>query len=205
MTIKSDKSKVTLDFECEIDEQKYDIKFHYTDELGQTISILEKEEEYTGYPAQLFTEIVDFLRSQSVLGDGGAVPAVAKTAAPAPAVAPAPATPLPIPTMGVDTSALSTASAPAPVPAPVPTPEGQPQSKMPSGGYNAPTLNVEPVQSFTGETHPPAASPVPVREVVATSGEDANDPAILAEREAAVKKSSTGEKSIKRASEEAEE
>lgn len=69
MAIKSDKSKVTLDFECEINEETYMVRFHHTEELGQTISVCEKDSDtYIGYPVDLFTEIVDFLRSQKVIG-----------------------------------------------------------------------------------------------------------------------------------------
>jgi len=83
MTIKSDKSKVTLDFECEINKESYLVKFHYTEELGQTISICENSSVstvYTGYPVDLFTEIVDFLRAQKVIGHSSdIVPSMSKS------------------------------------------------------------------------------------------------------------------------------
>jgi len=181
MTIKSDKSKVTLDFECEIQDQKYSIRFHYT-ELGQTISICEDNDAYTGYPAQLFSEIVDFLRSQNVIGnDSEMVPQVSRsvlpTVQPLNSVAPLPVTHINLDSDIKESGDFSNT-------------DNEPQRKV--------IMDVEPVQSFSDgqssskiPTQVKSSTPVDKSSAI----EDANDPDMLSQRQAAVAKAKN--KSIK--------
>ncbi|MFA5598960.1 MAG: hypothetical protein WDA06_00050 [Phenylobacterium sp.] len=82
MAIKADKSKITLDFQCEVDVpelagiategskkiERYDIRFHNTEEYGNTISIkAEQDDSFLGYPADLLLEVVDFLKGRGYL------------------------------------------------------------------------------------------------------------------------------------------
>lgn len=191
MTIKSDKSKVTLDFECEIGKEEYLVKFHYTDELGQTISICDKSNSiehtvYTGYPVELFTEIVDFLRSQKVIGNNNNS----------------------VPTMSVSHEItlpqnVEKKKTLLPVPDII---ESQAEENMDEGkrkeSFEGVVADGEPVQSFSssfGEKKVEVS--LPDKEVhkkpLAINDLDVDNPEILAARQKAVERASKSNKAIK--------
>ena len=188
MTIKSDKSKVTLDFECEVGGEEYLVKFHYSEELGQTISVCEKEESsYAGYPVELFTEIVDFLRSQKVIGhQDNIVPSMSKGKDSGGGIVVAGRekteimdTALPLP----DISEVSEA---------VQDTVQQPEILEVADG--------DPVQSFTSSAKgKKIATSLPDRETAKRTENDldVDSPEILAERQKAVERASKSPKTIK--------
>ena len=72
MTINLDNTKMTLDFAYEDEDNDgvktiYRIRFHYTVELGDTISISDHGSEYFSYPAKMFIEVGDFLKEQKII------------------------------------------------------------------------------------------------------------------------------------------
>jgi hypothetical protein len=67
MPINSDKSKITLDFEYENEKIKYLVKYHHTDDFGPTVSLSEEGTNSVSFPAEMFSEITDFLREQKHL------------------------------------------------------------------------------------------------------------------------------------------
>ena len=187
MTIKSDKSKVTLDFECEIDKEAYLVKFHYTEELGQTISICDNSTSnaYTGYPVDLFTEIVDFLRSQKVIGHStNIVPSMSRSK---------------------DAGLIQIDEG---VKSPLPMPKVNEDSESDDSQEEVPEAMVvtgDPVQSFSSTKTANAKNKQDVarREVVVQDDLDANDPKIIEERKLAAEKAANApKKSVKRLDEE---
>ena len=72
MGIQTNKAKVTIDFiwsgNAGDGEIEYQIKYHHTDDFGPTVSIsTDGGSDYYGFPADMFSEIVDFLRGEKML------------------------------------------------------------------------------------------------------------------------------------------
>lgn len=69
MTINSTNAKITLDFEYESTDGgvNYKVKFHYTPELGDTISLCENNDEYVSFPAEMFIEIANFIIKKELI------------------------------------------------------------------------------------------------------------------------------------------
>lgn len=72
MGIQTNKAKVTIDFIWsgnvgDVDIE-YQIKYHHTDDFGPTVSVsTDGGSDYYGFPADMFSEIVDFLRGEKML------------------------------------------------------------------------------------------------------------------------------------------
>lgn len=185
MTIKSDKSKVTLDFECEINKETYLIKFHYTEELGQTVSICDNAVStvYTGYPVDLFTEIVDFLRLQKVIGHStNIVPSMSKD----------------------DMNVIVNEEASSLLPMPKINDDIEKNNSQ-EEIVESMVVTGDPVQSFssTKTINSKKKQEVSTREEVVKNDLDANDTAIIEERKLAAEKAANApKKSVKRIDEE---
>jgi hypothetical protein len=69
MTIKSDNAKVTVDFGYESSDGQvsYKVRFHDTQELGDTISLSEDGDEYTSFPAEMFIEVSNFIMKRGLV------------------------------------------------------------------------------------------------------------------------------------------
>lgn len=72
MGIQTNKAKVTIDFiwSGKIDDAdvEYQVKYHHTEDFGPTISIsTDGGDDYYGFPADMFSEVVDFLRGEKML------------------------------------------------------------------------------------------------------------------------------------------
>lgn len=78
MSINTNKAKVTRDFmwskeledveDGDPQEIVYSIKHHHTPEFGSTISVsTDGGKDYYAYPADMFAEVVDFLRSERAI------------------------------------------------------------------------------------------------------------------------------------------
>ena len=71
--INSDNKKVTVDFiwtSPSLKDVTFHIKHHHTEEYGPTISISQDADSFYAFPAGMFAEIVDFLRSEGVMKQG---------------------------------------------------------------------------------------------------------------------------------------
>jgi len=69
MAINLDNAKITIDFGFKDEGVDYQIRFHYTEELGETISLSEDGQNYLSYPALMFKEIGIFLKDRNLLKD----------------------------------------------------------------------------------------------------------------------------------------
>lgn len=76
MGIKNKTKKANLDFEyeCELknssEHENYEVRFHQSDEYGDTITFIQNGQA-VGYSAKMLVEVVDFLRNDRGLLDGG--------------------------------------------------------------------------------------------------------------------------------------
>tara|TARA_Y100000310_G_scaffold336374_1_gene420716 strand:- start:10318 stop:10836 length:519 start_codon:yes stop_codon:yes gene_type:complete len=78
MAISPDKAHVNIEFVYEsIDGDAISVRFHNTD-MGETISLSEDKENWYDFPAALFMETIDYLRSEHGLL-GGKKPVVRKS------------------------------------------------------------------------------------------------------------------------------
>jgi|19_taG_2_1085344.scaffolds.fasta_scaffold03244_4 hypothetical protein len=143
MGIKDKKIKENLDFEYECDfknaegSESYEIKFHQTDEYGDTLTLIHPDGESIGYSANMLAEIVDFLRERNLLE--GDHPNVVHRTEHAATVR----TGLPLPTVTDQENVVANTQKPE--------------------YYGIPeVLDVAPMQSFSQQTTGQAVAPAPV-------------------------------------------
>jgi len=67
MAINLDNTTMTLDFGYTDDNVNYKIRFHNTEELGDTISLSEDGSDYLSYPAIMIMDIGAFLKEQKLI------------------------------------------------------------------------------------------------------------------------------------------
>jgi len=69
MAINLDNTTITLDFGYTDENVDYRIRFHNTEELGDTISLSENGSDYLSYPATMIMDIGIFLKEQKLIKD----------------------------------------------------------------------------------------------------------------------------------------
>lgn len=69
MAINLNNAKTTIDFEYQDDDITLFVRFHHTEEFDETVSLSNDKKDYLNFPAKMFLEVADFLKSKNLVKD----------------------------------------------------------------------------------------------------------------------------------------